>query len=141
MHWSGILLYAVVLLWLVPAMAVHRTAIVLFVAWVAGEIYSLHTGDHLPIPLYLMTDAIAFGLIMSWRATLADTLVLGIYPAMWLAYLMSGVLEPRPLWWLLYALTMAQFFIAGPWPAFTRNRTAEFRRVGQRALGLARTNQ
>lgn len=131
----GELFALLVLLIGVPAMFVHRTAAVLVVAWLAGQGWWLGTGDSLPIGLYLMTDAIAFGLILSWATSKADWAVVALYPAMWLAYVLP--IEPVSQWWTLYVLAAAQFTIAGPWPAFRRNRTSEGRRIKMRLFGLA----
>lgn len=132
-HWSGWLIWAVAFgPLLFTAIRINRSAAVLFAAWLAAEAISAK----LPIREYMVLDPIAIALIVRWRWSALDTiratpfgdrLILGVYPAMWLAYALP--LTQTAQWWALWWLALAQMAIAVAWPAFAANRTAEGRRI------------
>lgn len=127
----------------VPAMFVHKTAAVLVGAWLFNMAAYLLDGTPLPIPSYILSDVVAVVLIMSWRTTLADYLVLGIYPICWVIYAVgfAGMIEPVQQYWALYALALAQFVIAGPWPSLSGIKTFEGRRIFPKWRRLLVANQ
>lgn len=86
-------------------------------AWLVGQIAYWLTRDSAPVEVYIPVDIIAAILIYKYRTNWMDSAILAIYPAMWIAYFTMPELQQ---WWTLYWLAIAQFVLAGPWPAFTK---------------------
>ena len=130
MHWTWWITYLLIMPWLLAGAFVSRTAMVLFAAWLLGELSWYATGVQVPVPLYVLTDAVSMIAISRW-ATGRDWWILALYPLAWPAY----AWPPHALqWWWLLIIFWAQAIIAGPWQAFARNRTREGRRTGLRWL-------
>jgi hypothetical protein len=116
MHWTGHVLFSVVLLWLLPGAVVSDTALVLAVAWGATEFCYLFTGNKWPTDFYRRLDLLSAALISREPGT-RKWLIIAAYPVEWLAYDHPVV---RLGWWQGYWLVLTQFIIAGPWPAINR---------------------
>jgi len=108
-----IIIWAVVLGVGVPSAWRNPTAAALVIAWVMGQAIYLVTGDNLPVEMYLFPDLFVIAIIASKaRRSNADWIVLGLFPVMWIAYPFAAS-QPFYVWWLLWALCLAQFLVVG----------------------------
>jgi hypothetical protein len=132
MHWSGYLTYFIVAFWLLPGAMMEAfikrlvgpTALVLLMAWGYGEVVAQVTGNTFPTAYYYAVDFMCIMLIATW-ATGRDYWIMCLYVPEWFEYQNPNRTAG---WFACTALTIAQFVIAGPWPALGRNRTREGRR-------------
>lgn len=134
MSWPHIVIYLVVIGIGLPAVLRNPTAGALVANWAIGEATWMLTGDSLPLKVYFMADIAVLAVIgckatvregcrtypdlwqqskCLWRAmTLWDRWIAASYVlAVWPLYVMP--IEPRAQWFLLWALLIAQFLIAG----------------------------
>ena len=117
MHWTLILTYILVFAWVAPAALWRKSSLALLISWSAAQAWYLLSGDSVPIPLYLVADAIVIAVILAFSKDRTDLGILAIFPAMWLVYFSDGGVSQ---WWALYWLAMTQFVLAGPWVVFAR---------------------
>lgn len=126
-------MYGVVALGLVAALAGNPTAAMLVIAWLAGEVLALITGDDLNLSSYFMTDVAVIALIyaktirhvgmkiypsmrqqlwcMVMDLTVWDRWIVGLYLlGAWPVYVLE--MHSYYKWWLLYAVVILQFLFA-----------------------------
>lgn len=112
MHWSGWLIYAVVVLWALPAGVKSWTALALAVAWGAAEVFCWKTGMKIPVRLYVLLDVMVILSVMN-VARGRDWIALAIFPLMFCVYVADPPAYEQ--WWMLWALAMVQFLVVGRW--------------------------
>lgn len=126
--------YAIVVAWLYPAALKSNVALWVLLAWFMGEVWAraVEAGPapHLPMNVYFLTDAICIcGIIGYAGREWLPRVIIGIFVLEWAVYL--GDQHPYYKWITLWALTLTQFVLAGPW-GMIRNklndRGAVFRR-------------
>jgi hypothetical protein len=108
-HWTIWLCYAVII-WLVKVG--HRDPLVLALlgAWAVAEVFVRVTSLPLPLGLYFFLDAAVISIVMADARPLTRA-VIGIYLIAWASYVF---IEPDRLqWYVLWALSMTQFLLAG----------------------------
>lgn len=108
--------------------SVRLVGVLIGAAWVVQQAFFWVAGDELPVGLFIVCDALICGYLWRSRFHWTDTAILVIYPVMWVAYF---TLEPTPLWWFLYWLTITQMALAMPWPSLVGLRDKEFSYGGQ----------
>jgi hypothetical protein len=139
-HPAGWLIWLVVGAWVIPGASLRWSAAVLAIAWALAEDYACRTGDALPEKIYWPLDLLSIGAILfiiAWRGLACKDLfcpvnrrewmLLAPYPIMFAIYQSDG-LSKAAEWWLLWAIVLFQFALAGGWPAIARNRTIQARR-------------
>lgn len=134
MTWPALVMYAVVLLVGVPAMVRNPTAFGLVISWSIAEGLWYMTGDNLPLDFYFIADltviAIVYAKTISARPgkvyasgwhqlkcmvtdlTRCDRAIVALFLfGAWPVYVLNiGAWEK---WFLLWAVTILQFLIAG----------------------------
>lgn len=144
-----IIILLVVLAVGIPSSWRNPTAGALVLAWVAGRVAYIVTGDSLPVEFYLYPDIFVLGVIMAKREayscppdgnteqhlrsvllcrTRQDRIIMLIFPLMWLLYYVD--IHPFYKWYALWALAIAQFLAAG-WEAVVINRRARAARTAR----------
>lgn len=93
----------------------NPTALALVISWAFGEYIYLSTGDSLPVALYAYPDIAVIAIIAAKaERTLADRVVILIFPAMWVLYIVSdAALHPYFKWFALWFLAIAQLVAVG----------------------------
>jgi hypothetical protein len=110
----------------------NLTAGALVMAWIAGQIVYLITGDNLPVEFYLYPDVFVLAVIFAkpewcnlrpytsaWHQlkcivlerSPADRIVMLIFPLMWVIY--GAQISDFHRWWSLYFLCLVQLLAAG----------------------------
>jgi hypothetical protein len=112
----------------------NLTALALSLAWMAGEVTWLLTGNNLPLSTYFMADVAVISLIYAKTIkrvgvkkyptlvkqcycflldlTICDRCVVAIFLlGCWPLYILA--VDPYTKWWSLYWLTILQFLLAG----------------------------
>lgn len=151
MSWQTVLMYAVVAGIGFPAAFRNSTAAALTIAWLAGEIIAIRTGNSLPTSFYFMADIAVIAVIMTkpeacnflpyrsaWHQlkcllierSVPDRIVLLLYGFCWIIYAVPP--HPYYTWRLLWAITITQFLAAGV-EAFLKFRRARAAVVAQDA--------
>lgn len=113
----GIVLYAVVALWLMPGAIWRPVAMALLMTWAVGEGSYYITGNQIPLKLYYMGDLIVAGVALMRRSHWSDLAVIPLIAAQWYWYQAPF---GREQWMWLYFLTLAQMVACGPWPVLIR---------------------
>lgn len=142
-----------------PAALRNPTAAMLVMAWLAGEFLWLVTGESLALSTYFMTDVAVIALIYAktirhvgaktyptlrrqlwclifdlsvWDRWIVGLFLLGAWPIYILA------LHPYYKWWLLYAIVILQFLLAGAEAIFSlRHSVSEQAASDPQGNGLA----
>lgn len=90
----------------------NPTALALVIAWFAGEIFYLRTGNNMPVAFYLFPDIFVIACIAAKaERSLAERIVLLIFPVMWGLYV--APVSDFTRWWSLTFLVLAQFLVVG----------------------------
>lgn len=131
MSTPAIIMWAVVMLIGVPAGWRNPTAAALVLSWIFGEVVAMVTGNNLPVEYYLYPDLFVLAVIMIkpercnlrpcrsilaqlkcilLERSLADRIIMLIFPAMWVIYTIQS---PYYKWWALWTLAIIQFLAAG----------------------------
>lgn len=134
MTWPEIVIHFVVFAVGLPACLRNPTACALVLAWALGQLVYGLTGDSLPLKVYVMADLTVLAVIAAkatrtegsrtyptlreqgahfWNAvTRFDRWIAGLFVfAVWPIYALD--IHPFYKWYLLWALIIAQFFLAG----------------------------
>ena len=110
-HWSMYVIAAGVA-W--AALAFWRPgSVALASSWIIAQVYAVKTGDSLPIELYRTLDALVIAALCLQSRVALDWFILSIFPLQWWVYSWS---DEVTVWWILWALALAQMVLAGPWP-------------------------
>jgi hypothetical protein len=130
-----IIMWAVIVLVGIPSAWRNPTSAALVLCWIIGETVFVLTGDSLPVRFYAYPDIFVIAVIMAkpeycnrrpyrsvWHQlqcillerSPADRVVLLIFPAMWVVYLLSdAALHPYYRWFALWFLVIVQILAAG----------------------------
>lgn len=113
MSWQALVMYAVVAGLGIPAALRNVTALAMVIAWLSVELVYQATGNSLPLQYSFMADIAVVAVIYAKASrTLWDRWIVGIYVVLvWPAYVLQ--FDPYTKWMLLWALTIAQFVLAG----------------------------
>lgn len=131
-HWTAQLTWLVVGFWLVPGALLRASPVILAVAWALAEDEACRSGNPLPVERCVALDILSMAAIACLTKlkfnpdTRRDWVVAAFFPFMLAVYATDWT--NREKWLVLWALALAQFIIAGPWPFILRNRTWEGRR-------------
>lgn len=127
-----VVMFSVVFAVGVPSAWRNPTAAALVIAWIAGRVIYLVTGDIMPLAYYPFLDVFVIAVVMAkkeyrnqqpyrgfWHQLAcillerspADRVILLIFAAQWCFYL--APLHQYYVWWSLWTLTIAQFLAAG----------------------------
>jgi len=108
--------------WALAASPWRPASGVLVGAWLVAELYSIYSCNSLPMELYVAADMAVLCAIVRWHTTKLDFAVAAIFPLMWGAYIASSFdfAPTYVIWWVLWALAIVQFALAGPWPKAQR---------------------
>jgi len=112
MHWT-LQLTLMLVIWACIGGLWRHSALALIGAWGIGQAVYLTTGNSLPIPLYWLTDAVVICIIFGYIGSKLDYVIMALFVACWWAY---STKEGTEQWWILWAISSLQFFLAGPWP-------------------------
>lgn len=114
MAWQNLVIFSVIMLWLYPTAVRSNVALTVMATWAINETWWLITGDNMPIEIFVLTDCIAICVLIGYRETL-PRVIIGLYVVEWPVYAMKGHIHDYYHWMALWALTLTQMVLAGPW--------------------------
>lgn len=113
----GVIMYALVALWLAPGSLWRPVAFALLIQWSVGEFVFLQTGDFVPVQFYIPFDIAVIIAVLFLRSHWSDWLIIAPYPLVWWLYTEP---ETHSQWMALFWIAAGQFILAGPWPQLQR---------------------
>lgn len=125
MHWTltlisfvvGGLLSALVIQWKITG-SVRVAGFLLIAAWVLQQYYFIHTGNEMPLPLFLSCDALIIAYLLRARTDWTDDAILSIYLPMIISYFLAE--DETFHWWFLWVGTLCQMILVYPWLKFSK---------------------
>lgn len=116
MHWT-LAVTCVLVAWAIVAGPWRLGSVALAASWMIAQTWFYCTGEAVPVKLYYLLDVYSIAVLILWRTTWSDWLIVALYPVEWYVYEnLAGVDQ----WWILWALSGVQLMLAGPWAQVQR---------------------